>query len=72
MIKLKINVFILFFTFSTQTCATPKENENNHLYHINKNIYSIKLNYASKLRIETFGQSNSLKPQIYIEHGYEF
>ena len=37
-----------------------------------ENIYSIKLNYASKLRIETFGQSNSLKPQIYVEHGYEF
>ncbi len=37
-----------------------------------ENILTIKLNFASKVRIELFDESYQLKPQIYIEHGYRF
>lgn len=37
-----------------------------------ENILCIKLNYASKVRVEVYDASYSLKPQVYIEHGYEF
>lgn len=43
MIRFKINIFILFFVFSTQICATPKINNNDNLFHIDKGIYSIDL-----------------------------
>lgn len=36
------------------------------------NILCIKLNYASKVRVEVYDASYNLKPQIYIDHGYEF
>ncbi len=37
-----------------------------------ENILTIKLNFASKVRIEMFDESYLLNPQIYIEHGYHF
>ena len=37
-----------------------------------ENILCIKLNYASKVRVEMYDAAYSLKPQVYIEHGYEF
>lgn len=37
-----------------------------------ENILTIKLNFASKVRVEVFDESYQLKPQIYIEHGYTF
>jgi len=37
-----------------------------------ENILCIKLNYASKVRVEVFEQRYKLKPQIYIDHGYTF
>lgn len=36
-----------------------------------ENILCIKLNYASKIHVDVFHESYKLKPQIYIEHGYE-
>ena len=54
MIKFKINRLILFFIFSTQTNATPKINENSHLYHVNKNIYSIKFDGGASLENEVY------------------
>ncbi|VAW91961.1 Alpha-ribazole-5'-phosphate phosphatase [hydrothermal vent metagenome] len=36
------------------------------------NILTLKLNFASKVRIEVFDESYQLKPQIYIDHGYTF
>jgi len=37
-----------------------------------ENILCIKLNYASKVRIEMHAKKYNLKPQIFIEHGYSF
>lgn len=37
-----------------------------------KNILMLKLNFASKVRIEVFDESYQLQPQIYIDHGYTF
>jgi len=37
-----------------------------------QNILCLKLNYASKVRVEVYAASYGLKPQVYIEHGYEF
>ncbi len=37
-----------------------------------ENILTLKLNFASKVRIEVFDESYQLKPQIYIDHGYTF
>lgn len=37
-----------------------------------ENILCIKLNYASKVRVEVYDAGYKLKPQVYIEHGYEF
>lgn len=37
-----------------------------------ENILCLKLNYASKIRVELHDASYNLKPQIYIDHGYEF
>ncbi len=37
-----------------------------------ENILTIKLNFASKVRIEIFDKDYQLKPQIYIDHGYTF
>lgn len=37
-----------------------------------QNILCLKLNYASKVRVEVYAASYNLKPQVYIEHGYEF
>jgi len=37
-----------------------------------ENILNIKLNYASKIHVDIFDDSHKLKPQIYIEHGYDF
>jgi len=37
-----------------------------------ENILTIKLNFASKVRVEMHASSYQLKPQIYIEHGYDF
>ncbi len=37
-----------------------------------ENILCIKLNHASKIRVELYDASYNLKPQIYIEHGYYF
>lgn len=37
-----------------------------------ENILCLKLNYASKVRVEVYDASYGLKPQVYIEHGYEF
>ncbi len=37
-----------------------------------ENILTLKLNFASKVRIEVFDESYQLKPQIYIDHGYAF
>ena len=37
-----------------------------------ENILNIKLNYASKVRVEVYDAIYNLKPQLYIEHGYDF
>lgn len=37
-----------------------------------ENILCIKLNHASKIRVEVYEASYNLKPQVYIDHGYEF
>ena len=37
-----------------------------------ENILCIKLNHASKVRVEVYDGSYNLKPQVYIDHGYQF
>ena len=37
-----------------------------------ENILCIKLNYASKVRVEVFDASYNLKSQVYIDPGYDF
>jgi len=37
-----------------------------------ENLLCIKLNYASKVRVEVFDKTIGSKPQIYIDHGYSF